>query len=463
MLLGNIINNSFGLLSRQLSFYCWHFRRGLDQRQCQELIQLLYDEHFERLANRIKAFNQNTLADYKQQVGKLLFDHCLTPNRRHQLIQLIESGLVDINVRLDNYGRTLLHRSAYNLDVDLVRILIDNGVNIRLRDYAGNTALHIAIQSYRNGALIFGNESDVVQNLTSIIKNLLEADKNLLRERSKCKRVKLMTPDECNSAEFSSSELNLRSHKPDLSDKVQVNLSNVVTNVHQTKPQQPPSMSETSDVHSTPKDLQVARGKPDAIQKDFLRRTINPILLEDYSTTLVDTRNAFGRTALHYCVLVVGEHHLAHFVNLLISFNADTDAVDSRFKTPLYCLVKRPGISAVRQKCQAISNLLNSGCDDLGLAIEPKSYFTEEYIKNMERDIVGILQSKSNSQPESLLDTVSFERVPSLKHLSRLHIIRKVAAERKQKLQTRISLPRTCPAQLNIYINRKILYQSDLF
>lgn len=460
MLLGNIINNSFGLLSRQLSFYCWHFRRGLDQRQCQELIQLLYEEHFERLATRIKAFNQNTLADYRQQVGKLLFDHCLTPNRRHQLIQLIESGLVDINVRLDNYGRTLLHRSAYNLDVELVRILINHGVNIRLRDYAGNTALHIAIQSYRNGALIFGNEPDVVQNLTSIINYLLEADKNLQKERSKCKRIKLMTSNDynCNPPELDQDHIRLTS-----TDKPHVCSMDHVNNVNRLKPQQPPTLVSEQSNESTASDMQVTKGKQDAIQMDYPRRTVNPILLEDFSTTLVDTKNAFGRTALHYCVLVVGEQHLAHFVDLLISYGADTDAVDTRYKTPLYCLVKRPGISAVRQKCLAIGHLLDSGCDDLGLAIEPKSFFTEEYIKNMERDIVGILQSKSNSQPESILDENTFERVPSLKHLSRLHIIRKVAAERKQKLQTRISLPQTCPAQLNIFINRKILHQNELF
>lgn len=466
MLLSNIFNESFGLFSKakQLQFYCWHFGRGLDRRQCQELIELLYEDHFERLANRIKSYN-HSLTDRRQQIGKILFEHCLTRNRRHQLIQLIESGLVDINVRLDNYGRTLLHRTAYNLDVELVKVLIDHGINIRLRDYAGNTALHIAIQSYRNGALIFGNEPDVVQNLTSIIRHLLEADKNLQNERSNNKRLKSKPTKSISSEESCPSPSS--NHESNAQITIDLNpTSNVSSTLSKiegpTTDNQPPArLDQTKPESSTQTPVSMNKQKS---KKPNSHRTINPILLEDFSTNLVDTKNAFGRTALHYCVLVVGEQHLAHFVNLLISYGSDTDAVDSRFKTPLYCLVKRPGVSAVRQKCLAIGHLLDSGCDDLGLAIDPKYFFTEEYIKDVEKNIATILQSKSDAPVDSILDQGTFQRVPSLKHLSRLHIIRKDAEKRRQKQQAhRISLPRTCPAQLNIYLNRKILFQNELF
>lgn len=483
MIIGNIINDSFGLLSKQLRFYCWHFRRNLDQRQCQELIDLLQEQHFERLANKIKTLNQSNIADCKQQVGKLLFEHCLARNRRNQLVQLIESKLVDINVRLDNYGRTLLHRSAYNLDVELVRILIEHGVNIRLRDYAGNTALHIAIQSYRNGAVIYGNESDVVQNLTLIIRLLLEADKNLLNERSKRKRIKLLT--EIND---SKSEQQLDANN----NNSQVGRAQTIIN--RIGSSQTPLNSSIFSFPQRGKEAESAKrstaanllvggefksqvpdfskypsgeGKElDSFSKqrpEFQAKTINPILLEDATSPLVDTKNAFGRTALHYCVLVVGERHLAHFVQLLVSFGADTDAVDSRMKTPLYCLVKRPGISAIRQKCLAIAHLLNTGCDDLGLAIDPKTYFTDELIKNLERNISIILQSKSESSVEPIFTNRTFKRVPSLKHLSRLRLIRLRDEKTRLKRQTKLFLPQTSPSSLNFYVNRRILDQSELF
>lgn len=494
MLISNIINDGFGLLSKQLRFYCWHFRRNLDQRQRQELIELLYEQHFERLANKIKSLNHNAIADSQQQVGKLLFEHCLTRNRRHQLIQLVESRLVDINVRLDNYGRTLLHRSAYNLDVELVKILIEHGINIRLRDYAGNTALHIAIQSYRNGAVIYGNESDVVKNLTSIIRLLLEADKNLQNERYKRKRVKLVSDDSTsccnefkpspdkrkpvdqvamtvsdNESESNSLEsvTNFSMQQMQSPNESHRRLSRSPSKITTTKPLgnnfNASKSNEKQDKRST-QSIVDSKDQDYSNQPDYsAQETINPLLLEDFSSPLVDTKNAFGRTALHYCVLVVGEQHLSHFVQLLISFGADTDATDTRMKTPLYCLVKRPGISAIRQKCLAISHLINSGCDDLGLAINPGVYFNEKFIKNLESRVSTLLQPKTEGSVEAIFTHSTFKRVPSLKHLLRLRLIKLQDERTRLKRQTKLSLPLSSPNSLNLYVNRKILDQSELF
>lgn len=516
MLISNIINDSFGLITKQLRFYCWHFRRDLDQHQRQELIQLLYEQHFERLATKIRTLHGNAIADSRQQIGKLLFDHCLTRNRRHQLIQLIESKLVDIDVRLDNYGRTLLHRAAYNLDVDLVKILIDHDVNIRLRDYAGNTALHIAIQSYRNGALIFGSGPDVVENLTSIIRMLLVADeKNLTRYEKRNadnrKRVKLMpqqpyskSTDQNHQDSQKYSHLQQQkyakqsppqsttnqSHLPQQQKKQHQSFSkeapkfildhnaNLIYNPPRSSParQSLDSRISVNIKHNDDNDKQRHRSNSsemNCIEKEAQNSmnngnstgVINPILLEDAASPLIDTKNAFGRTALHYCVLVVGEQHLAHFVKLLISFGADTDAVDTRMKTPLYCLVKRPGVAAIRQKCLALGHLIETGCDDLGLALDkPEEVFTEEYISSIEKNISHILQSQvENSQEKIFSPRITFKRVPSLKHLARLTLIRVSDKGSQLKRQTKLSLPCWAPNSLHEYMNRKIIDQSELF
>lgn len=490
MLLSNIINDGIGLLSKQLRFYCWHFRRDLDQKQRQELIDLLYEQHFERLANKIRALNLNTAAECKQQITKLLFEQCLTRNRRHQLIQLIESKLVDINVRLDNYGRTLLHRSAYNLDVELVKILIEQDVNLRLRDYAGNTALHIAIQSYRNGAVIYGDGPDVMQNLTSIIQLLLDADRNLQNERFRRKRIKLSLKDMPHCQQIDRSKLDNTTAGSTVKDFLAESqnqthiLSDSILDVNNNSSQQsllPPTEysslapiqeNSSSNINQMRNKSKLTRSSSSNTSDDFNQprqpdvstETLNPILLEDVSTPLVDTKNAFGRTALHYCVLVVGERHLSHFVKLLISCGADTDAIDTRMKTPLYCLVKRPGITAVREKFLAINHLLENGCDDLGLAIDAKNLSNDErFMKQLEQNQANSNLVHSESPPEPIFTRFVFKRVPSLKHIARLQLIRDQDRTTQLKRQRKISLPPTSPPCLNFFVNRRILDQSELF
>lgn len=481
MLISNIINDSFGLLSKQLRFYCWHFRRDLDHRQRQELIELLYEQHFERLSNKIKVLIQSNITDCKQQIGKLLFEQCLTRNRRHQLIQLIESDLVDINVRLDNYGRTLLHRSAYNLDYKLVKILISQGVNIRLRDYAGNTALHIAIQSYRNGAVIFGDRPDVARNLTSIITLLLNADRKLQNERNKRKRLKVSSDLDKNVFfQLPQPEMPLKKDNELISnDHLEhtgsESIDKSLGSSFGSSRESVIKLARYHTGHKTKTDLKLeklnynnVRGK----SQDYPKRscqpvesteTINPILLEDTSCPLVDTKNAFGRTALHYCILVVGEQHLAHFVKLLISFGADFEATDTRMKTPLYCLVKRPCTVAIRQKYLAITHLLESGCDDLGLAVDPKLHFNDEFLKNLEDNPSSIVQTNYENTIEPIFVNSTYKRVPSLKHLVRVHLIKQNDKKSNLRRQTKLSLPSPSPASLIKYINRRVLHQTELF
>lgn len=483
MVLSNIFNEGLGLFSKakQLQFYCWHFGRNLDERQSQELLDLSRDDQWDMLINKIKS-HIDTSADRRQQIAKLLFDACWVHSRRQQLIQLIESGLLDINVRLDNYGRTLLHRVAYEMDSELVKLLIDHGINIRLRDYAGNTALHVAIQSYRDGTRVYRRDL-FDQNIELIIRYLLEADRNLENERSHHKRMKL------DSTESIRSEGSCPSRTSNHNINEQINTDKFANNSSEVQCPSKDQPSAKTD-QTEPQSLE----KPSATitkqrsKKQNSHKPINPLLLEDTSSTLIDTKNAFGRTALHYCVLVVGQEHLGNLVNLLITYGADTDAHDSGFRTPLYCLVKRLGVRDVRQKCRAITHLLDSGCDDLGLAINPRTFFTEKYISDMENNIVNIVRFRFDipANTRSILGQTTYERVPSLKHLVRVHIHKEVYKSR-QKLKklkkvdeeeteeetgieeveeiesNRISLPRTCPAELNAYINRKILLQNEIF
>lgn len=481
MLISNIINDSFGLLSKQLRFYCWHFRRNLDQRQRQELIDLLHEQHFERLANKIKSLSQSNVADCKQQISRLLFEHCLKQHRRHQLIQLIESKLVDINVRLDNYGNTLLHRSAYNLDVDLVKLLINHGANIKLRDQWGNTALHIAILSYRNGAVIYGDGPDIVRNLTSIIELLLEADKNLQSER--CKRLKSC---EGNIGPLSNTEHLVSTHERKglynlFRGDIQTYNNSIIDSMLPNSSESSLSGKQPTQVCSAmrrldngQKDSNLSQHKICEKDQDYPKQTVGqtnegledntgPMLSDDMSSPLVDAKNAFGRTALHCCVNVVGEKHLAHFVQLLISFGADTDATNTRMETPLYCLVKRPGVSAIRQKYLSITHLIRSGCDDLGLSIDPQFCFPEKLIKDLEDNITSILQTRSDSPSDPIFTHSTYRRVPSLKHIVRLHLKKKHQERERKKRQAKLSLPRSSPATLNLYLNRKILDQSELY
>lgn len=465
MLLSAIINDSLGVISRQLKFYCWQYRRNLDHKNQQELIELLNEQHFESLARKIKNLDRNTIQDCKQQVGKLLFEHCLHQNRRNQIKQLVESKLVDIDVRLDNYGRTLLHRCAYNLDVELVKILINNGVDIRLRDYAGNTALHIAIQSYRNGAVIFGNEIEVVQNLTTIITLLVEADRIILQERRR-------TIDK-NSIQTSHDE---NDNRPKLNSRCSsLDVTNNPDKIRCSESQEKRSLSDEEQLSkSFNRSKKVKTIDMNSIDVSFVgrhkqddsHRNIHPFIQEDFFTSLIDTKNAFGRTALHYCVLVVGERYLSHFVQILIYYGAETDVIDNRMKTPLYCLVKRPNMSSVRQRCLAISHLLKSGCDDLGLAIHNSdSYFNDDFIKDLEQispSRFNFARSVSDNTTDPILVKRGFTRVPNLKHLARLQLIRSESSKSKVNRQPRLQLPENCPAQLSLYVNKKILDQSEL-
>lgn len=478
MLIGNIIHDGLDLLSRQLKFYCWHYKRDLDQRQQQELIDILREHYFDRLADKIRELCASNIADCKQQIAKLLFEQCLISDRRLQLIQLLESDLVDINVRLDNYGRTLLHRMAYNLDVELIKVLIECGVNVRLRDYAGNTALHIAIQSYRNGSVIYNNDEAVVQNLTQIIHLLLDADKRMLMAAASKSQDSNQTQSDasCSKSQSGLLKRNSSGNKSKSKSKSYLCRGAEPVRIHDISHYRDMTLCRmlgshcmcNANVESVKKDLELAHamsnsGKvPETTTRDANGLCCS-ILTEEIKEPLVDVRNAFGRTALHYCVLVVNEHYVDSFVELLLAYGASPDLLDTRLKSPLYCLIKRPGVVAIRAKCRAIQLLIDSGCDDLGLTIEPNT-FNENLIEKLEADVYSTQQEPVNETVDQIFVHNSFQRVPTLKHLARLKLI-KINDELNGRLcrQMSFKLPDHVPSSLNFYVNRKVLDQSELF
>jgi ankyrin repeat protein len=58
--------------------------------------------------------------------------------------RLLLSKAANINERF--CGQTALHYAALNNDIDMVKILINNGAELDNQDCRGNTALHLAVQ-----------------------------------------------------------------------------------------------------------------------------------------------------------------------------------------------------------------------------------------------------------------------------------------------------------------------------
>ena len=65
---------------------------------------------------------------------------------------MLQSGKVDTNSR-DIYGRSSLHYAAANGNVELAKLLIDNGINPNILNNAGETPLMKACQFIELGTI----------------------------------------------------------------------------------------------------------------------------------------------------------------------------------------------------------------------------------------------------------------------------------------------------------------------
>ncbi|KAG9510647.1 Exosome complex exonuclease RRP44, partial [Fragariocoptes setiger] len=413
----------------------------------------------------------------RHQVSKLLIDYCLTHRRRTFLIKLIEKKTIDIDTRLDNYGRNLLHRSAYNLDVELVKILIDHNVDVRMRDWAGNTALHISIQSYRNGVIIFDSGPTVMKNLTAIIELLVKADHSQRKANRLVTRCKIdeqntipstIKPhDQVRVSEIGSQKHDRANAKMDFSmipcKHSPRSKSSTTVKGNLVEPRRlfnDDNVPIKCSLPSQEPKLNDKMSLSDVAFSDASDTSSLPHMTSDLNTELINIRNAFGRSALHYCAISIADNHLSHFVELLLDYGADPDAVDNKLKTPFYCLVKRPDIHELATKCDSMNYLIAGGCDHLGLAFTPfhkclttpiDASVSQRY-SNIFLDEQHLLDQSKDSIAPKVQSTV-YKRVCDLKHLCRVVL---VCHERNHDYPLH-----ELPITLQRYIRRRLIDQSE--
>lgn len=356
--------------------------------------------------------------------------------------------------------------SAYYLDVELVKILTINNVGVRLRDYAGNTALHIAIQSYRNGALPPESGLMVKKNLSTIIRLLLDADRANL-EHFLPKSSSSMSKDANNNL----NDENLTEKSNSISDKLAYQVDrhedilDPIIMPNSLKSRQDgvkidPAQTDTNDSKDIPRIVPEAKVLSQNMSRLNTSGKVKMIMQPDYSVSLINTKNAFGRTALHYCALSISEKDLTHFIELLLDNGADPDATDAKMRTPFYCLMKRTDITDISHKLTSMHILLTNGCDDLGLALSND----EQLLKRFEwtkptRISHDVSNSISEHHPHRNRNAIAthrehFKRTPDLKHLARLSITR------NKTLLSRIP-KNSLPLSLIIYLERQLIDQSD--
>lgn len=74
-----------------------------------------------------------------------VFQHALDTGNTHELTRMLEERGGKVNVNLyDQEGQTALHRSCLEGNLDIVKILIRYGADIRLANKDGWSALHLA-------------------------------------------------------------------------------------------------------------------------------------------------------------------------------------------------------------------------------------------------------------------------------------------------------------------------------
>lgn len=76
-----------------------------------------------------------------------LFERCAYENSKDLRASI--KKLDNINIT-DKYGNTLLHKASSNANIELIKFLIENGININAQNNNGNTALFLLLQTLFN-------------------------------------------------------------------------------------------------------------------------------------------------------------------------------------------------------------------------------------------------------------------------------------------------------------------------
>ncbi len=112
----------------------------------------------------------------------------------------------------------------------------------------------------------------------------------------------------------------------------------------------------------------------------ILKLLINITAFQDQHKNIINYRNSFGKTALHYFVVntcVINQSNLEQLINLFIKCGADLDIEDQRFRTPIYCAIEGNCLSG-KQKT-VVKALVNANCDSLNLYQIKNLAFSENF------------------------------------------------------------------------------------
>ena len=127
-------------------------------------------------------------ADYKYESGTPLY---LAAEKNHpEMVKLLLNAKADPDITVTTPVKTPLMAAAYNNADEVVKLLLDNGADIHLRDYAGHSALDIAVYAGNSNcaALIidskgFDSDKDALPAmLMAISKNNIEIMKKLIKK-----------------------------------------------------------------------------------------------------------------------------------------------------------------------------------------------------------------------------------------------------------------------------------------
>lgn len=481
-LISEILVDGLDLLSRQLEFYSWPSKKALSRQEEDKLLQIIKNNNYQELSFKVKSLTRDS-DNSKQQITKLLLDYCLHVGRRSTIFKLINDDLIDINVRLDNYGRTILHRATCNLDFEFVKILIEKNVNLKLRDFNGNTALHIAIQSYRNGGLFFDSNSykPNFDEFYKIVSLLLEADsKNPQRynEERLASEVEFIVNERKNSTRSANIELynninreiNAQSNRKLTIDEstsprpLKRSCYGRIKNKHDIGILDSMQMQELTANKQRQITTQGIDCNQDLIQcsqsnndHKHLQSKKNSLMSEDRFSLLVNTRNAFGQTPFHVCVSIIGEKHISQLVKLLFDYNANPDIIDRRLRTPLYCLLMR-SIREPQTLSEVIQMFIDKDCDSLGLTTATLKYHLPPLSYASAASTSTSSSSNITSQSAFFKLSNKLGYVASLKHLTRVAVVKNIVKGQKDAQSPFIQLPNYVPIVLSRYINRRTIH-----